>query len=349
MLAVAMTNLAPLDTACGDDLAEARWCALQGSARLRQPSSTRGANANQLRGAGARPALNRCLGPALSRRHRPHYPSRGGRAVARVLSDADASVHGARAPGSPGANRVSAPDCGPRPRSSLGRATNRSRSSMTSQDRLQDLRPVQGLRRRRVQRPHPAPASPSQAVPGADRGDNRSPEARIPWVGGAQDPRDTAAAIHRAAPAGDHHRAGGAGPPPPGNASAAAPAAHRTVLSRPSEPNALWCADYKGEFLLGNRRCCYPLTIIDFASRYLLTCEALLTTQEAFAFTSSSGRSRNLAGHGSSAPTTACPSHQPTQSTDSASCRSGGCAWGFTSSASNRGIRNRTAATSACI
>jgi putative transposase len=58
-----------------------------------------------------------------------------------------------------------------------------------------------------------------------------------------------------------------------------------TELSRPTAANALWCADYKGEFLLGNRRYCYPLTITDVASRYLLTCEALLTTQEKFAFT----------------------------------------------------------------
>jgi putative transposase len=58
-----------------------------------------------------------------------------------------------------------------------------------------------------------------------------------------------------------------------------------TGLSKPTEPNALWCADYKGEFMLGNRRYCYPLTITDFASRYLLTCEALSTTQERFAFT----------------------------------------------------------------
>src|SRR5829696_10215926 len=36
---------------------------------------------------------------------------------------------------------------------------------------------------------------------------------------------------------------------------------------------------------LHNRRYCYPLTITDFASRYLLTCEALSTTQEKFAFT----------------------------------------------------------------
>jgi putative transposase len=58
-----------------------------------------------------------------------------------------------------------------------------------------------------------------------------------------------------------------------------------TVLSRPTDPNALWCADYKGEFRLGNRKYCYPLTITDFASRYLLACDALLSTQASFAFT----------------------------------------------------------------
>ncbi len=63
------------------------------------------------------------------------------------------------------------------------------------------------------------------------------------------------------------------------------PAAAGTTLSRPTVPNALWCADYKGEFMLGDRRYGYPLTITDFASRYLLTCEALSTTQERFAVT----------------------------------------------------------------
>jgi putative transposase len=56
------------------------------------------------------------------------------------------------------------------------------------------------------------------------------------------------------------------------------------TLSQPVAPNALWCADYKGEFLLGNHRYCYPLTITDFASRYLIACEALSTTQERYAF-----------------------------------------------------------------
>lgn len=58
-----------------------------------------------------------------------------------------------------------------------------------------------------------------------------------------------------------------------------------TVLCEPLQPNDLWCADYKGEFMLADRRYCYPLTITDAASRYLLGCEALSTTKELYAFT----------------------------------------------------------------
>lgn len=58
-----------------------------------------------------------------------------------------------------------------------------------------------------------------------------------------------------------------------------------TPLSRATAPNALWCADYKGEFLLADQQYCYPLTITDFATRYLLGCEALSTTKEPYAFT----------------------------------------------------------------
>ena len=57
-----------------------------------------------------------------------------------------------------------------------------------------------------------------------------------------------------------------------------------TPLTAVSQPNGLWCADYKGEFLLRNQRYCYPLTITDYATRYLLACEALSTTQERYAF-----------------------------------------------------------------
>ena len=61
--------------------------------------------------------------------------------------------------------------------------------------------------------------------------------------------------------------------------------AEGTSLSFSQAPNDLWCADYKGEFMLGNRQYCYPLTISDSYSRYLLTCEGLETTKEPFAFT----------------------------------------------------------------
>ena len=57
-----------------------------------------------------------------------------------------------------------------------------------------------------------------------------------------------------------------------------------TPLSQGLTPNALWCTDYKGEFMLGDKRYCYPLTVSDHASRYLLLCEALESTKEQSAF-----------------------------------------------------------------
>ncbi len=59
---------------------------------------------------------------------------------------------------------------------------------------------------------------------------------------------------------------------------------HRAVgtpLSPGSVPNALWCVDFKGEFRLGNGQYCYPLTVTDHASRFILACEALESTKEA--------------------------------------------------------------------
>ena len=57
-----------------------------------------------------------------------------------------------------------------------------------------------------------------------------------------------------------------------------------TPLSLGQTPNELWCVDYKGEFRLGNKLYCYPLTVTDHASRYLLLCEALESTREDLAF-----------------------------------------------------------------
>jgi transposase InsO family protein len=49
-------------------------------------------------------------------------------------------------------------------------------------------------------------------------------------------------------------------------------------LAHASGPNVVWCIDFKGDFLVGRVRC-YPLTIMDAYSRYLLGCVALRGTQ----------------------------------------------------------------------
>ena len=42
-----------------------------------------------------------------------------------------------------------------------------------------------------------------------------------------------------------------------------------------ASPNQTWSADFKGDFRMGNGRRCYPLTLSDNFSRYLLMCQAL--------------------------------------------------------------------------
>ena len=129
------------------------------------------------------------------------------------------------------------------------------------------------------------PVSASESAAAAGRGHDCAAEARVSGLGRTQDPREAAAAVDDAAPAGDQHRACGARSPRTRDGGAGAtPTRGGPRLSQPTDPNALWCADYKGEFMLGNRRYCYPLTITDFASRYLLACDALSTTQATFAF-----------------------------------------------------------------
>lgn len=38
------------------------------------------------------------------------------------------------------------------------------------------------------------------------------------------------------------------------------------------QPNEVWCADFKGQFRLGEGQLCYPFTLSDSYSRYLLSC-----------------------------------------------------------------------------
>jgi transposase InsO family protein/transposase-like protein len=55
--------------------------------------------------------------------------------------------------------------------------------------------------------------------------------------------------------------------------------AQPTSLHESEKPNDIWCVDFKGQFKLGNQRYCYPLTVSDHFSRYLLGCEGLENTK----------------------------------------------------------------------
>jgi len=56
------------------------------------------------------------------------------------------------------------------------------------------------------------------------------------------------------------------------------PALPTQPLGAAGTPNTLWCADFKGQFATGEGTLCYPFTITDAASRYLLRCQALART-----------------------------------------------------------------------
>ena len=47
----------------------------------------------------------------------------------------------------------------------------------------------------------------------------------------------------------------------------------------PKAPNDMWTADFKGEFKLGTGAYCYPLTVADEYSRFILGCTALDSTR----------------------------------------------------------------------
>jgi transposase InsO family protein len=48
-----------------------------------------------------------------------------------------------------------------------------------------------------------------------------------------------------------------------------------TGLRTATAPNDVWCIDYKGQFRLGDGTYCYPLTITDQYSRFILCCEGM--------------------------------------------------------------------------
>lgn len=98
--------------------------------------------------------------------------------------------------------------------------------------------------------------------------------------------------------------------------------AEGTVLSAALAANDLWCADFKGEFKLGDGRYCYPLTVTDQASRFLLCCEAFESTANRASSKPSDGCLPSAGFRWRSAPTTVCRLPAPTGSTISPDCRS---------------------------
>ncbi len=133
-----------------------------------------------------------------------------------------------------------------------------------------------------------AVGGPSARQPAPDGGRNadRPPEEGVSPLGCPEAAGALETAVARRNVSRDQH-----GPCRPRSAPTRASSA--TASTAPADrdspdsavaPNRLWCADYKGEFLLANRRYCYPLTITDFASRYLIACEAQSTTKERYAF-----------------------------------------------------------------
>jgi len=53
----------------------------------------------------------------------------------------------------------------------------------------------------------------------------------------------------------------------------------RTDLTPSAAPNDVWCADFKGQFKTADGRYCYPLTVTDEYSRFLLSCEGQQNTR----------------------------------------------------------------------
>lgn len=50
-------------------------------------------------------------------------------------------------------------------------------------------------------------------------------------------------------------------------------------FARAHQPNDVWSADFKGQFYTKDGACCYPLTVMDHVSRYLLSCQIVKGTR----------------------------------------------------------------------
>ncbi len=113
-------------------------------------------------------------------------------------------------------------------------------------------------------------------------------------------------------------------------------------------PNQIWSADFKGDFLLGNGQRCYPLTLTDNFSRYLLMCQAL--GQHSYRVVRP-WFERAFRQYGLPGPFVPTTEHRLPRSVwaVSASCRSGGSSLASVLNGSSRVSQARTGAMNGCI
>jgi putative transposase len=114
-----------------------------------------------------------------------------------------------------------------------------------------------------------------------------------------------------------------------------------------TQPNDLWTADFKGQFRTRDGVYCYPLTVADQHTRYLLACPGCPRPRATGSARSSSGSSARTGCRGPSAPITGYPSPPPACA-GLPSSTSGGCGWASSTSASAPPRPSRTPPTSAC-
>jgi hypothetical protein len=148
----------------------------------------------------------------------------------------------------------------------------------SAEDGLQVARAVRAREAGRAARAQPGsaplPASPTSRRRSAPGG------GRIP-AGPGEDPALAEALTARAGDPGDEHGRGPPGPPRVGHeASTRRQYTHPGAVPPLTErPNDLWTADFNSHFRTRYGICCYPLTVADQHTRYLLGCHGLLSTQ----------------------------------------------------------------------
>jgi transposase len=124
---------------------------------------------------------------------------------------------------------------------------------------------------------------------------------------------------------------------------------HGTPLSDGLHPNDLWCADYKGEFQLGDKR--YAIRSLSPTMLPACCCCAKRWSPrgKSWHFPPLRTCSGNAAYLGRFARTTEFRSLPLTACFSFPVCPFGGCGWASPSNAFDRAIRSRMAATNVCI